>query len=1190
MKKNTNLNDLISFDGSFRTAINLYLCLNKSDKVNSYIPTKSSLHLLNDYLSSVLNKKEQASLLIGPYGKGKSHLLLVLLAILSMERNPSNNKTITRLLRKVKSTDEIGSLCAENIEELWAQKRFLPVLISNTSEDLRQAFLVGLNDALKREKLLELVPDTTFGNAVERILDWKENYTETYDAFEKEVESKGTSVSSLITELRRFSKESMELFKSIYPRITAGSTFNPLAVEDVLPIYKSVSEKLAEEYEFSGIYIVFDEFSKYIESQDGSTTGNNMKLLQDICELTTEVDQSQICITMVAHKSIKEYGKYLSQDIINSFTGIEGRIVEKYFITSTKNNYELIRNAIIKDTNDLTSNSQAARYLSEAASNTYYQLPVFKSGFSKKDFDSIILRGCYPLNPLASFILLNISEKVAQNERTLFTFVSNDEAHSLARFVKEHSAESEWIVGADLVYDYFEPLFRKDVSNEYIHNIWLSADYALSKCKGDDEKRVIKSIATVLIVNKEDELPAIDKYIELCANVSDFPQVIASLQREQIVYKKGSTGAYAFKTRAGSELKTEIKNRRAIKGENVNYSKVLLDVTGKYYVIPRKYNSKNCMTRYFSNEFMRVEDFLGISSSSAIMSDLEADGKVITLFDFEDVNQDTVKKHFKRIISDKIVIVCPQKGIDKRKQLGDYEIIQELKEYQAFGDNNEILRSELPLLIDDLTLEIENAIEGTYDSSSCIVLYSKNNKMNTAYSAEEAVNECCESLYFKSPLVNNELINRREISSAQTRKSRLNIIRELISGDCSESFYSGSNQEATLFRSLFVCTGLMEGKPSQELDEILSLINHFIDNCSDTKVCLRELIVRLTTAPYGMRLGLVPLFFAYVLSKRREDIIVYFSDKEVQLTPDVIVNMCEHSNDYALYVSKEDLQKEKYIKELNVLFGVDDNRNLSANRIKDIVVCMQRWFRALAQSSRNLVALNKYVPDEKVALAMKTIKRELQTVEFNPFELLFVTLPNEFGTDSLEATFSAIDECKTYYDDYFDWLQAETARTVYGVWNSKKKNSLHRVLREWYEKQSDRAKQGLYGGRITNFMSCIEKLDVFGDSEVATKLVKAVSNVYLENWNDDSMSEFINDLNSIKKEVESIADDRETGECELSFVGRNGEKIRKIYHRAPESSGSVLRNVIEDAMDEFDDLSVNDRVSILLEMIERIIK
>ena len=74
------------------------------------------------------------------------------------------------------------------------------------------------------------------------------------------------------------------------------------------------------------MFVIFDEFSKYIESQDKKTAGSNMKLLQDICELANSSKHAQLFFSMVAHKSIKEYGKYLSAEIINSFTGIEGRI------------------------------------------------------------------------------------------------------------------------------------------------------------------------------------------------------------------------------------------------------------------------------------------------------------------------------------------------------------------------------------------------------------------------------------------------------------------------------------------------------------------------------------------------------------------------------------------------------------------------------------------------------------------------------------------------------------------------------------------------------------------------------------------------------------------------------------------------------------------------------------------------
>lgn len=487
MAKINSLRDIIQFNSNFKTAINLYLSLNKAEKVLGYIPTKSSVSFLGEYLKAVLENKEQATLLVGPYGKGKSHLLLVLLAVLSMKKTPESESAINELIDNVSKTDEVGERVSEYIGQVWDKKRFLPVLITDTTGDLNQAFLYGLNDALKRDGLLDLAPETYYSIALDRIDDWEQNYFETYKMFERELTQNGMSIAELKTDLKQYSQKTLILFKEIYPKVTAGSEFNPMALADALPLYKSVSEKLVDEYGYSGIYIVFDEFSKFIE-------------------------------------------------------------------------------------------------------------------------------------------------------------------------------------------------------------------------------------------------------------------------------------------------------------------------------------------------------------------------------------------------------------------------------------------------------------------------------------------------------------------------------------------------------------------------------------------------------------------------------------------------------------------------------------------------------------------------------AMKTMKKAMQKVEFNPFEILFVEFPEAFGTESLEETFNVIDDCKTRYDDYFRWIEEQAIKAIYDLWDKKRKQNLYHTLKEWYDKQGKRSKMGLYDGRMTNFMSCLEGMDVYSDQDVASKVVKAVTDVYMENWNTGSLEEFVEALTSVKNEVESIRDDSVSGELELKFIGRNGETIKKLYSYADENTGSILRNVIEDTLDEYDDLSVNDRVSILLEMIEKIIK
>lgn len=1194
MIESKKLSDVIKFNTDFKNAVNLYLSLNKKEKILSYIPTQSSIRILSMYLQSIYKNRAQATLLIGPYGKGKSHLLLVLLAIISMERNDSNKRVIKQLIDRICKVDEIGNDVCEVIENIWNEKRYLPVIITDSKGDLNQSFLYALHEALVRENLDDLIPDTYYSIAIKRIKDWKVNYPDTYIRYEEALKRYGRSAEQSIAELKQYSKVALEVFKEIYPEITSGSEFNPLAVSEVLPLYKSVSEKLNDLEKYNGIYIVFDEFSKFIEGQDKLNTGNNMKLLQDICELATESKQAQIFITMVAHKSVKEYGKYLSTEIINSFTGIEGRLEERYFITSFKNNYELIQNAIQKEEDSLKAIPQYQICTGEQSKERYYQLLPFKTNFNLGDFEKIILKGCYPLSPVSAYLLLNISEKVAQNERTLFTFISKNEQYSMARFVSEHTEDASWSIGADLIYDYFSNLFKKEVANEFIHNEWLNAEYAISKSETKEEQKIIKALAIILIVNKEDELPATKETLCLASGVPDGIETISKLVDKQLIYKKGATNSYVFKTRAGSALKMEIKKCRSLKGDSVNISHVLASVMDKYFVLPKKYNTDYMMTRYFRHEYMNVEDFLNIQNPEVFFGaeDL-ADGMVISLYALREDNwEEQIKERVLFYKDGRLVVKCTDKPFELIKQARDYEIVQELKENQVFVDNNEVLKRELPLLEEDLSKELSSHIESIFDENiHCKVLFYDSEKVEALKGDKEetAVNLCCERVYYQTPVINNELINRRVLRTAQTRKSRKVIVEAILNHKDDESFYVGTNQEATIYRSLFKVTKILEGEPEESIKKILCIINEFIDSCSDNKQLLVGLIKKLVEKPYGMREGVIPIYLSYILSKRKEDIVVYFSKMEVQITSDIVINMCEAPQDYSLFVSKEDVQKEKYIKNLQKLFRVEESYNLTDSRIHDILICMQRWFRALPQVTRNIEIISKY--DAKgMSCYLGGLRNLLQKADINPYEIIFVKIPEMFNCkDNLVEAYNKISLCKKAFDEYYEWILQEAVDKTFEVFSNKKKEDLFHILKEWYDKQSDISKKGLYSGNITKFMTCIEKIDIYDDVEITKKLVKAVTGIYVENWNDNSYEQYVESLQTLKKEVESIREDVNEGRLKLSFTGTNGKEITRFYDRINEGEGSVLKNIIEDALDEYDDLSVNNRVAILLEMIEKVI-
>ena len=1189
------LSEIININGNFRNAINLYLSLNKKDKIESYIPTKSSVDILKTYVNAVLENKHQSTILIGSYGKGKSHLLLILLSLLSMEKNKENNETIENLLQKIKAVDEEAYSIVHNA---WNNHdRFLPVIISGNQDDLNQAFMVALNNALKNDGLSDIMPDTYYSIARDTINRWKNEYKETYDKYEQLLKERGKSVKEINDDLKVCKTEGLELFKEVYPLLTAGSTFNPLVGGDAVPMYKSIAYKLKEEHGYSGLYIVFDEFSKFIEGQDKKSKGVSMKLIQDLCELANESSNPQIYFTMVAHKSIKEYGKYLSDSTINAFTGIEGRIEEILFNTSSKNNYELVKNAINIKEDSLERVPNADRYFGSEIADRFYEIPAFKSNFTKDDFNKIVLKGCFPLNPATAYALLNVSEKVAQNERTLFTFISKDEPHSLARYVKEHPSlnAKNWSLAPDKIYDYFKNIFKKDVTNEFIHNEWLNADYAISQVKGTEKENILKTLAIISIINKYEELPPTKEILELTSGVSDASRLIDEMENDKLIYLRKSNNCFSFKTRAGSELKKEIKNRRTSKND-INLSKIFSEVAESAFVIPKKYNNEYSMTRYFRYEYMSIYDFARLEDLSVIFEDGKfQDGKILSLYSTDDV--DYSEELFKRIEESDIrnlVITYSKHKFDLSDTARDYKIIQDIKNDSKFISENQVLIKELSIMESELKKELHDFVSQEFgENNSNSVIYYNNGSwvIDGQIKISKIVDAVCENLYSETIVINNELINKQFVTTAPIKKARKTIINRILEKTPDDDYRIGTSAEATIYRAVMVNTGIVNNKPDEKLDALLGLFNEYLESCVDNKAPVSKLFARYTAAPYGMRAGAFPIIFAYKLEQIHSDIVVYYKDNEVEMTADCILNMIEHPEDYYVYISKENAEKEKYIAGLSELFKISEQDNLHGNRIAIILECMQRWYRSLPQIAKNIQKNNQFIEDKNIVAIIPKLKKVMQRIDANAYETIFSTIP-EICSDKADykETLSVLSNLKNLLNNYMNHLIQQTIENTKLVFDRKGKEDLRHTLINWYDKQSDYAKNGLHNATISGLMSYIAEINTYDESEITKKLVKIVSNVYIDNWSDNSFDEYIEALKNVKESIENIANKETKNKYKLSFVGKNGDNLDKYYEHVDESTGAILRNILEDSLEDFSDLDVNAKVSILLEMIERIMR
>ena len=1171
-----SISEIVNINDNYKNSINLYLDLNKTEKIDSYVPTISSLNILNGYLDSILNNKRQSTVLIGPYGKGKSILLMVLMAIISK----GDDKLISRLIKKVEKVDKKTS---DNIRKVQKGGKYLPVIVMGSQDDLNQTFMVALNNALKRENIQNIMPDTYYSFALDTIDRWKNDYKETYNQYIEFIKEKRIEQKTYINMLKNCDREALNIFKEIYPKLTAGSEFNPLVGGDVISMYKSVSDSLREQYGYRGIYIIFDEFSKYIESQDKEAAGNSMKVLQDLCELANDSKHSEINITLVAHKSIKEYGNHLSKEIINAYTGIEGRISEVYFVTSSKNSFELIQNAINCDTKKLNDIPNADVIFSEEEIQKSSKLPAFTD--FKDDFTKIVYKGCYPLTPVTAYALLNISEKVAQNERTLFTFISSEENHSLKRFIKDNAGK-KWQVGPDVVYDYFNNTFKKEIDNEFVYNEWLNADYAIKKAKTDEQKSVLKLLALINIINKPDEIDASIENLKKFSLVPDAASVIEELETNKIIYKKGSTDRYCFKTRAGIALKKELANRRK---NSANITEIFENIGENQFVLPKKYNYDFSMTRYFRNVYMDVADFVEMEDISIILdNDKFQDGIVLYIYKkSNEISLKDIQAKIDKTQNERIVYVIANKIFKLDKTAIRYETLLNIKKDESFLRENEVLENELNLMIEDAEIELQEFLTKTFgDLSGATKVYfdGKKWKKTNDTAIEKIVDSVCQRIYSKTLIINNELINKQFVTTAPIKKARKIIIETLINhGDCSK-FERGTSPESTIYRAV------VSNSKLEEANELMTIFDEFFDECVETKNALTNLVDIYKGKGYGMRIGVLPIILAYKLSKRSEDMVVYHLNREVDLNGDAIVNMVENPDDYSLFISKVDNEKEKYLTELAELFDVNNELNLSGNRINNIVICMQRWYRSLPQVTKNIKSVSSSFADEEMVSYLPKFRGLMQSFEINPYEIIFEKLPNILKANDYSDIVSKLKKIKEALRKHYADLQAVTLDETQKVFKTKKKDSLIHTLNNWYEQQSYTAKHGLQNTVSTELMNYISNLNTYDEDIVVSNIAKIVSGSYIDVWNDGTLSDYIEKLNEVKQEIESISDDVGKGDNSKDvFYDSEGNEVDSIlYHETEE--GALFRGILEDHLEDFDDLDVNTKVAVLIEMINKVTK
>lgn len=1204
------MNQLFDIEKGFQTSVNIGYDLNNPKKIRDLIPTTDAIKLAEDILLSTSSQStRRARFLIGAYGKGKSHIILVILSMLFCK----DKGLYSNFLKKVKSYNP--DVYDFMVSYLQSDKKILPVVIDGNSNTLTQSFLGALYETLRHYGLSDIMPDTHFKAALHMIELWKEKFPKTYRALQEYLNQ---PIGSFILRLKQYDVSAYEIFKKIYPNLTAGSEFNPFSGVSVVDIYDSVNRQLSRKG-YQGIYVVYDEFSKYLESNITSTSAGDVKMLQDFAEKCNRSGAQQLHLLMILHKEIENYIDKLSKQKVDGWRGVAERFAHVVLQTDYSQTYEVIAHAIKKKTSLWHSFLNVHQAFFTSLMKTYQGSLAFKECTEKELKD--VVYGCYPLHPITTFILPRISEKVAQNERTLFTFIAGDDRYTLP-FLLTRSEDSFLVVTPDVLYDYFAPQMKKAIFDSEIHQLYkLASRLLIEQSLADLEAKIVKTIVLIYALGQFNKLPPTISVIHHIYQSAGYTQeevqqaIDTLIQKQCIIYLKRSNAYLKLKSSSGVQIFDEIKRVQA-KRAGISTIHLLNEMNPIPYGYPNRYNDKYDMVRYFSFEFVAGEELKHHFHPS-----FSADGMIYAICPRSKEELCEIKEIIGNISQGEsaAIFALPRQFEEVEGLCKEYDAVsvlrEEAREDQSLFEEYDVIYQDLLEVIDKYIADFSHPESGKIDyyyRGEKVRLYRKS-------SLSDLMSSICEKRFPATPIINNEMLNKSKLTSV-AMNSRAKLLNGLIQNfELPNLGLMGSGQDVSFLRSALINTGVLKNAdtvPVLDIDfcdaklaNVLQIIKNFIIETQDSRgKNLGVLYERLLGDAYGigLRKGIMPIYLAVVIKQFNGHAILANGNGEVPFSADTLQKINERPTDYTVQLEVWNKDKEIYISKLEELFSAYlPLTGIERTGYEYILVAMNRWYLSLPRYVKDLrksyVGHESFTPIAKEYIKFLSLFKQ---VGIGAQKILFDKIPNLYSVQiSLADAFITVQKIKGFYDSLVDRLYQVLISEVKEIFAPGKGSlwTLDKACAAWIQSLSSTAKSYLYPDGAERLIKAVME-EAENEYEIISHLSLAMTGLSIDNWNDTTVLSFLKNISCFQKSIvaynqqvaQEISEEttlKSENSYEIHYVDVKGQSVKKTFTRQEYSRrAKLLYNDIENSMEEMgQSITLQEKRQVLMDILTKLL-
>ena len=638
-------------------------------------------------------------------------------------------------------------------------------------------------------------------------------------------------------------------------------------MDRLLPLFRRVQSAWANAGG-CGVLVEIDELGKFLEYESYHPEHREIHLLQILAEYAQESNRAPLHLVVMLHQAFEHYSHRLGKRLRDEWHKVQGRFSTLAFLEPAEQSLALVASAFEREGKlspevESSVTDWSSRLAGEMA------LPL---GLDEAKSRSLFRR-CYPLHPLTLLILPSLCQKVAQNERTLFSYLGSNEPFGLQRQLGNMQM-GDWVEPWEL-YNYFMQNPAGGSFDPLTHHRWMEVATALDRFDGLPDSAAAKLLKTIGLLN----LMGAQRGLKASRNVL---QALFGDAIDGLLSQLESTSTI--------HLRQFSQEYRVWQGSDFDLAGAMRQAAAEYanWPLAETLNTlapiKPIVARRVTIATGSLRSFTPVFTDHAHWPPKTENG--LTLWFYLAENGEPFELKEAPPLS--VVAVCDYTE-RLRETVSEWMALRDLPKRHAALQQDPVAQREHRAWLASAEGEALQLIRTLLDQpeASSLKWYwgGKNLLVNNRRHLQHLLSIWVEKdAYPQSALFRNELINREHPSpSANTGRKRL--LAAMLAAPHEESLgIAKTPAEKSLYLSLLQESGLHRKqngrfgfhppdpsndpcKVSPAWDEMTRLLG---DN-GERQIALPELYSKLAGRPFGLKLGVLPvLLTAYLLAHRRE--------------------------------------------------------------------------------------------------------------------------------------------------------------------------------------------------------------------------------------------------------------------------------------------------------------------------------